>query len=235
MGKTVAIDKGHTPDLDTGACGFGLREVDVVDNLGERVEKKLSAYYVNILQVPRTDSLYARAAYANEHGANVFLSIHVNAGGEGEGFESYIWRFDYLDGTQADELQEAVHGAVMAYLAPMGIIDRGQKAANFAVLRLTNMPALLLECLFIDNEADAARLKSDAFMDGLANVIVWGLVQFLGLTLRAPDPTKAAILALQAKGIIASPDYWLANAKAGGTCRGEYVAGLIRNFAKWVE
>jgi N-acetylmuramoyl-L-alanine amidase len=51
------------------------------------------------------------------------------------------------------------------------------------------------------------------------------------VTLASSNPTTDAIRALQAKDIIVSPDYWMANAVQGGACKGEYVAQLIRNFA----
>ncbi len=37
------------------------------------------------------------------------------------------------------------------------IADRGLKTANYAVLRETNMPAVLTENLFIDTTADAEK------------------------------------------------------------------------------
>lgn len=51
------------------------------------------------------------------------------------GFESYIWTFDYLDGTISDEIQAVIHDAVMGYLVQQEVADRGQKAANFRVLQ----------------------------------------------------------------------------------------------------
>jgi N-acetyl-anhydromuramyl-L-alanine amidase AmpD len=43
---------------------------------------------------------------------------------------------------------------------------------------------------------------------------------------------ETAIKKLVEKGIIKSPDYWLQNAKAGGTCKGEYVEALIKAVVK---
>jgi hypothetical protein len=43
------------------------------------------------------------------------------------------------------------------------------------------MAAALLECGFLSNPNNAARLKDIKFLDGLANEIVWGLTQALGL------------------------------------------------------
>ena len=222
----IAVDGGHGPE--PGAVGNGLQEATLTGDICGRVAEKLSAYDVDVRQVPRADSLQERADYANSIGAGAYVSIHVNAGG-GTGYEDYICPTITASSVT---LQNAIHASVMAYLSPLGIKDRGKKVANFAVLRLTNCPAVLLECLFIDTLADAAWLKNDSFLDGLSNAIAWGIVQAYKLELRQPDATVEAIRALQAKGIIVSPDYWIANAKAGGSCKGEWVASLIKNFAE---
>jgi len=224
----LCLDSGHTPGFDCGAAGNNLQEATLTGDICERVAAKLSSYDVDVRQVPRADSLQERADYANSIGAGAYVSIHVNAGG-GTGYEDYICPTITASSVT---LQNAIHASVMAYLSPLGIKDRGKKVANFAVLRLTNCPAVLLECLFIDTLADAAWLKNDSFLDGLSNAIAWGIVQAYKLELRQPDATVEAIRALQAKGIIVSPDYWIANAKAGGSCKGEWVASLIKNFAE---
>lgn len=46
------------------------------------------------------------------------------------------------------------------------------------------------------------------------------------------SPFEKAIAILQTDGVMISPEYWLQNAQPGGTCKGEFVAGLIMNFAK---
>lgn len=187
MSKVLIFDAGHTKGIDPGACGNGLQEVDLTLEFRERVAAKLSAYDATILMVPQTDSLAERAAWANSRGGDAFISFHINAGG-GAGFESYIWSFDHLDGTLADEIQAAIHYSVMAHLAPLGVADRGMKARNFDVLRLTDMPAVLLEGLFIDNPQDAARLKDEAYKNIYSNAVAWGLVQAFNLKLKVTDP-----------------------------------------------
>lgn len=223
----------HTPNIDPGAVGNGLQEAALTGDICEMVAAKLSAYDADVRLVPRTDSLQERCDYANGIGAGGFISVHVNASGNGRGtgFESYL--YPSME-DKAVFLSDALHKACMEYLAPLGIADRGKKFAAFTVLKNTAMPAVLLECLFIDSPIDATWLKKDGFLDGLSNAIAWGIVQAYELKLKAPDVTVEAIRALQAKGIISSPDYWIANAVPGGICKGEYVAGLIRNFAKWM-
>jgi len=59
--------------------------------------------------------------------------------------------------------------------------DRGIKTANFAVLRETSMPAILVECGFMTNKEEAALLKSDAYRQTCASAIVRGLANMYGL------------------------------------------------------
>jgi N-acetylmuramoyl-L-alanine amidase len=184
----IVGDPGHGSTengvFDPGAVGNGLRECDLTLDIVRRAKDKLSAYEVDFRIAPQ-GSLAERVSFANDVCADFFLSVHVNAGG-GTGFESYIWTFDYLDGTITDELQAIIHHAVMGYLGPQSLTDRGPKAANFEVLRETDMPALLLECLFIDNPWDSAKLKDNAFLNGLANEIAWGLVRAFNLQKKDP-------------------------------------------------
>src|SRR5690606_41754121 len=57
------------------------------------------------------------------------------------------------------------HAEIMRHL---DVRDRGKKVANFAVLRLTAMPAVLTENLFIDHADDAKKLKSSAYIAVIA-------------------------------------------------------------------
>ncbi len=59
--------------------------------------------------------------------------------------------------------------------------NRGKKRANFHVLRESNMPAVLTENGFIDNSSDAAKLKSDAYLNRIALGHANGIAQALGL------------------------------------------------------
>lgn len=186
--KIIVGDAGHG-GKDPGACGNGLKEADITIDLIERIQTKLAPYDVDFLIGPRSDNLQERADFANQLNADYFLSIHVNAGG-GTGFESYV----YTDASEESrQLRDVVHDAITSgFLVDQGVVDRGRKQDNFAVLRETNMPAVLLENLFIDNEQDAAKLMDDAFLNGLANEIAWGLVKALGLKRKTPESAPIA-------------------------------------------
>src|SRR5690625_2036615 len=59
--------------------------------------------------------------------------------------------------------------------------------ANFAVLRQTSMPAMLTENLFIDIKADADLLKSNAFLNKVAQGHANGIIKAFGLS-KTTDP-----------------------------------------------
>lgn len=180
---TVCLDPGHG-GLDPGAVDNELREKDLTLVLAQKVAKFLGGQYQVEIALTRasdaTVSLAERCQIANEKKADLFVSLHVNAGG-GTGYESYVFPGATI-GTH--EKQRVIDRAVMAFLAGEGIPYRGAKRANFQVLRDTAMPAVLLECLFIDNPRDVGLLKSETFMRDLANAIAGGIANAMGLQKR---------------------------------------------------
>lgn len=111
----------------------------------------------------RTVSLAARTNDANQWGADYFVSIHINAGG-GSGYEDFIHSSLSNQGATG-RYRQIMHEEVMKQV---NLQNRGRKQANFHVLRESAMSAILTENGFIDHAADAAKLKSDAFLEQIA-------------------------------------------------------------------
>ncbi|MFC7442065.1 N-acetylmuramoyl-L-alanine amidase family protein [Laceyella putida] len=189
MSKYIIIDPGHG-GKDSGAVGFGLLEKDVVLNLAKRMNDLFGEYDDATVSLTRWDDrfleLNERADFANKRDCDLFVSIHNNsASPSANGFESYI----HPDATSATVgHQGIVHSYVMKYLSQHNIQDRGKKRANFAVLRETTMPAILLENLFITNERENQLLQDTDFLDGLAKSIVEGIAEALGLRKKDINP-----------------------------------------------
>ena len=176
----ICLSAGHGGN-DPGACGSGLKEADLTGDIVDRIVPRLKAYNCDVVSVPRYENLRARTTFANQIKASLYLSIHCNAGG-GTGFESFTYTGA---GAQTKEIQATIHNAVMSGLEQHNVANRGLKTANFQVLRETNMPAVLLECLFVDHPGDAALLAKEGFRDGLANEIAYGVVLAMGLQTKA--------------------------------------------------
>ncbi|MQA26491.1 MAG: N-acetylmuramoyl-L-alanine amidase [Micromonosporaceae bacterium] len=177
----IYLDPGHGGS-DPGAVGNGLREKDITLDIGLRTRSILTSSWNVAVRMSRTTDVYRSLSYrssdANAWGAHLFVSIHVNAGG-GTGFESYIYPGA---SSRTHRLQDDVHAAVLANMRTISsITDRGQKTANFHVLRETAMSAVLTENLFIDRTYDANLLSRSDFRQATARGHARGIARFLGL------------------------------------------------------
>ncbi|ALA68947.1 N-acetylmuramoyl-L-alanine amidase [Geobacillus stearothermophilus 10] len=180
--KKIFWDKGHGGS-DPGAVANGLQEKNLTHKIVEYAMSYLEENYTGFEQrVTRTGdqtlTLSQRADMANAWGADVFVSVHINAG-KGTGFETYVYNGGVSSQTVA--LQNVLHGEILSAMRQFGnITDRGKKRANYAVLRETKMPAVLTENLFIDSD-DAKHLKNEAFLKAVGEAHARGVAKFLGL------------------------------------------------------
>ena len=166
----IFINPGHGGS-DCGACGNGLKERDVALKIGKRVENYLRAvgYDVKLLQY---DGLSEICYQANAFKADLFVSIHCNAGG-GTGTETF-----YFCGSNAGKkLAEAIQRQIVASI---GTFNRRVEEKGFFVLCNTNMPAVLVETAFIDNPADARLLVERE--DDFARAIARGVTDYFAKT-----------------------------------------------------
>ena len=167
------IDIGHNcPPYDTGAVSGPHRE-DVLANLvGELVISKLKERGHKAVSVtPRSassvnSSLRQRARKANWLRVDYFVSIHFNAAGSRSANGSEVFIYNYH--SSARSLAQDVLDKIVS----LGFRNRKVKAKSFAVLRYTNMPAILVECCFLTSDKDMRLFNAEK----MATAIVDGLV-----------------------------------------------------------
>lgn len=188
MTVKIFIDAGHG-GKDAGAVGNGLREKDLTLSIAQRVSSLLTQYNGVSVKLSRNDDrfieLVDRARMANAWGADYFVSIHINAGG-GTGYEDFIYNGNV---SQATIDRQAIMNDEIANA--IGLRNRGRKRANLAVLRHSNMPAILTEIGFIDNVADASKLKDRDFIEKAAQGHVNGIARIFGLKRKETAKGKA--------------------------------------------
>ncbi|WP_059103418.1 N-acetylmuramoyl-L-alanine amidase family protein [Shouchella shacheensis] len=192
----IILDAGHG-GRDPGAVGHGLREKDLVLAIAKEVEKRLTNYECDTRMTRSTDifvALSERARIANSWGANVFVSIHVNAGG-GTGVETFIHP---VTPQATIRFQSAMHRGIVGQLA--NVRDRGRKTANFAVLRETKMSAVLTENLFIDHAQDARLLKSTSTINAISQGHVDGLIAHFKLKPKTQTSSPSSLYRLRIDG-----------------------------------
>lgn len=183
--KQIVVDPGHGGP-DPGAVGFGLNERDINYIVALGVKRRIDAYYADCTVFQdntRDDDLIPAVAYANNIGADYFLSIHVNAASNpyANGFESFV---QPGASEETKRIRSTIHTSVAQFLKTEGIEDRGEKEKDLYVTRETKMSAGLFEIAFISNESDAKKLADLGFLDRLSNAIAWGTVQALDLERR---------------------------------------------------
>lgn len=176
------INPGHMPGVDPGACGNGLRECDVARSVGELAKGYLEAvgYEVRFLQsdnLAGENPAYANVtAEANAWGADLFVSIHCNAyNGTARGVETLCYDPVGESGSLALCIQQQLVDTLRTFDG--AIPDRGVKQRrNLAVLKYTDMPAVLVETAFIDNARDAVLLRER--QDDIARAIARGVTDY---------------------------------------------------------
>jgi N-acetylmuramoyl-L-alanine amidase len=175
----VVIDPGHGGP-DPGAVGIGgLRETDIVLDVGLQVAQLLQARGVQVLLTRTSEvdvDLPPRVALANSSNADVFVSIHANALSMARPDVNGVETFYFQSGSSL-RLAQAIQAQIMA-ISP-GTPDRGARPGRFFVIRRTVMPSVLTEMGFVTGELDAPRLADPNFRRRLAVAISTGILNFL--------------------------------------------------------
>ena len=191
-GKVVVLDPGHGAD-DRGASAYGMDEAALVEDLAARLEGRLSAVGVRALLTRGPDhnpSDAVRAAFANEAGADVVLSLHVDraASPRCHGVASY--HFGAGTGTTSTVGEKLASLVQREVVARTDLLDCRVHEKTWSILRLTRMPAVRIEVGHVTNPGDAARLADPAFRDIVAEGVLVG-VQRLFLPEDLDPPTGA--------------------------------------------
>jgi N-acetylmuramoyl-L-alanine amidase len=173
----VFLDAGHG-GKDPGALGNGMQEKNITLPVTLEIGEILKRHGVTVGYTRTTDTfmeLSDRANKANNFGADIFVSIHCNAfnNSSAKGVETY----SHIGSVKGSRLARSIQNSILS--SKLYTVNRGTKTANFAVLRLTNMPAALVEMAFITNGEDANILKNR--QNELAIAIAKGILSYLGI------------------------------------------------------
>lgn len=176
MANRVVIDAGHG-GYDAGASYQGRKEKDDNLNLALKVGEILLKNCIDV-RYTRTDDVYdspyEKAVFANNSGADLFVSIHRNAyltPNTSRGIETLVYNDEGIKAKLARNIN--------SNLAKLGFDNRGViERPNLVVLKRTKMPAVLVEAGFIDNEEDN-KLFDEKF-DKIADAIAMGIIDTIG-------------------------------------------------------
>jgi N-acetylmuramoyl-L-alanine amidase len=173
-GKRIVIDPGHGGP-DPGVVVGTAREADLMWDLARRLEGRMAATGMEALlsrgpHVCPDDA--TRAGFANDAGADLFLSLHVDANTSPAAQGLATFHFGTGNGTSST-VGEALAGLILRELvARTGMLSCGTHPKTWEMLRLTKMPAVRVEAGYLTNPTDRARLLDPRFRDILAEGIL---------------------------------------------------------------
>lgn len=193
--NVVFLDPGHG-GRDPGAVYNGLREKDLNMSIYRKLRSELEKLGYTVL-TSRDSDVYVdyvteRSEMVNKTDADLFISIHFNAtgvpGANRSGVETYIYEPDddikprinkvaHDDPTRLSEskrLADNIHNSIVSVA---GANDRGVHGSNYAVLRETIKPAVLLELGYMDSP-EYKKISDDKYQNKLVEGIVTGLRNF---------------------------------------------------------
>jgi N-acetylmuramoyl-L-alanine amidase len=201
--RTVVIDPGHGGQ-DIGAKGRrGVEEKRVVLDLSRRLRAHLMNAGVRVRMTRESDrfiELDERSRLAARWGADLFVSIHLNSAPSPtpSGVETFVLaaagyestggglshvsqpgnRFEAANAVAAYQIQRAL-------VKRLGSTDRGVKRSRFIVLKNAPCPAVLVECAFVSNPTEEAKLLVESHREAMAESMARGVLNYLKLVRRA--------------------------------------------------
>jgi N-acetylmuramoyl-L-alanine amidase len=212
--QTVVLDPGHG-GFDKGAASSYGYEKNYALDLARQLRPLLQAKGFRVIMTRETDvfvPLELRARIANATKNSVLVSLHFNATDDdpaATGFEIYsltprgapsthedgmtMAAINLQNGGAVDtasfEMSTCIYHSLLGRLAEF---DRGVKRARFAVLRLTKVPAVLVEGGFLTERGESRLIANPEWRKKLAEAICGGVDNFRTLAETKKRPMLVA-------------------------------------------
>src|SRR5438552_1222894 len=224
--ETVVLDPGHG-GYDKGQVSRLGYEKDFVLDAARKLRPLLQAKGLRVIMTREGDyfvPLEVRAQIANKARNSIFVSIHFNGTNDdpdATGFEIFSFTprgapstsdsavrsssFSMQPGSEVDAQSMALSACI--YHSLLGHIpeyDRGIKRARFAVLRLTKVPAVLIEGGFLTERGEGRLISNKDWRGKLAAAIGVGIENYRALGKKQP-PMLVADYRKQIKSVPVEP------------------------------
>src|SRR5213596_12350 len=221
--QTVVLDPGHG-GYDRGQVSRYGYEKDFALDVARKLRPLLQAKGLRVIMTREGDyfvPLEVRAQIANKARDSIFVSIHFNASNDDRnatGFEIFSFTprgapstsdsavrsssFNMQPGSEVDAQSMALSACI--YHSLLGLIpeyDRGIKRARFAVLRLTKVPAVLIEGGFLTERGESRLISNKDWRAKLAAAIGVGIESYRALGVKKQPPMLVADYRSQTKSM----------------------------------
>jgi N-acetylmuramoyl-L-alanine amidase len=212
--QTVVLDPGHG-GYDRGQVSRYGYEKDFALDVARKLRPLLQAKGLRVIMTREGDyfvPLEVRAQIANSVRDSIFVSIHFNATNDdpnATGFEIFSFTprgapstsdnavapsaVSAQPGSAVDAQSMALSACIYhSLLGHLPDYDRGIKRARFAVLRLTKVPAVLIEGGFLTEQGECKLIAQKEWRARLAHAIGVGIESYHALGTRKQPPLLVA-------------------------------------------
>ncbi|HLN61753.1 MAG TPA: N-acetylmuramoyl-L-alanine amidase [Symbiobacteriaceae bacterium] len=179
-GTTIVVDPGHGGD-DPGAVVGDTKEKKLVLEISQALESTLEEQGAKVILTRDEDKslggrlreeLGKRVAKADEHDAQVYVSIHANKD------NCVCWGAQSFYQRKGNPAGKELAVAIQNQLRLQTPTTRVALPANFFVLRKATVPAAMVEVGFLTNARERAMLQDRAYQRTLATAIAMGVADF---------------------------------------------------------
>jgi len=186
VNKNVFLGVGHG-GADSGAVGY-VREETINLKMALACRDYLESEYVGVTvkmsrtkdeNDPLTEEIRECNKFITKKSEGVAVDIHNNAGG-GDGFEAYYSVSGGTGKTLAKNIEKEIKKVGQN---SRGCKTRANKSGSdyYGFIRQTIAPAVITECVFVDNKKDAAQADTDKECKEFGEAIAKGIAATLGL------------------------------------------------------
>lgn len=174
----IMLDAGHGPNTTGKRTLDGkMKEFEFNEAVAQFVKNELTGFELIVMNShdkERDVPLKERTTLANKMGVDAFISIHANAYGTTWNNVSGIETFTYVKPSEQSIILASLIQNSLCSIT--GRTNRGLKRADFAVVRDTKMPAVLVECGFMTNKIEATLLQSTLYRKRCAKAIAFAII-----------------------------------------------------------
>jgi N-acetylmuramoyl-L-alanine amidase len=225
--QTVVLDPGHGGH-DKGQVSRYGAEKDFALDVARKLRPLLQAKGFRVIMTREGDyfvPLEVRAKIANAARNSIFVSIHFNATNDdpnATGFEIFSFTprgapstsdgtvtanlVNMQPGSSVDAQSMALSACIYhSLLGHLPEYDRGIKRARFAVLRLTKVPAVLIEGGFLTERGESKLISNKDWRAKLAGAIGIGIESYQALPIKKQPPMIVADYRRQTKSAPVNP------------------------------
>lgn len=187
-GVSIVIDPGHG-GKDDGARSAEAKEQEINLAIALKLKAELEQQGAQVTLTRdgaydlasegavnrKREDMKKRVAMINEEPNDLFISIHLNA------YPNVSIHGAHTFYRKGDEASRAFADILQKKLNALSGDEKSSKVGDYYILNETTRPGVLVECGFLSNAGDRAKLMQEEYQQRLATVLCEGVMEYLSI------------------------------------------------------